>query len=323
MRRRKFIALLGGSAVAWPLAALAQRPAKMWLIGFIAHGHVKAYDALIEGLRELGYVEGQNIIVERRYAEGRAERFQEFAREMVERKADVIVVVTTPAAQAVMKTTTTIPIIHPAIIDPLGAGLIDSLAHPGKNLTGGSILHAELTAKRLELLKEMVPGLSRTAVLWNSANAGNVSAYRQTQGAARPLGVVLESHEVRGAKDIDVAFATIAKDRPGALLLIEDQLTFPYRKRIIDFAMQELLPTSFVGKEAVEAGGLMSYGASLPAMYHHAAIFVDKILKGAKPSDLPVEQATTLELAINVNTVKALGLEVPPMLLTRADIVIE
>src|SRR5215217_5763208 len=284
MRRREFVALLG-SAVTWPLVVPAQQSGKIWRIGFIAHRHESFYDALFEGLRELGYVEGENIVYERRYAEGRAERFEEFARELVEFKADVIVVVTTPAAKAAMKVTTTIPIVHPAIIDPLGAGLIDSLAHPGRNLTGGSALFAELSAKRLELLKQMVPELSRTAVLWNSANAGNVSAYRQTEAAARILSVALHSYEVRDAKELDLAFATIAKDRPDGLFLIEDQLTFQYRKRIVSLAMQELLPSSFVGKEAVQTGGLMSYGASFPAMYHHAATIVDKILKGAKPND--------------------------------------
>lgn len=322
MRRRGFMTLLSG-AVVWPLTAQAQQSSKIWRIGFIAHRHENFYDALFEGLRELGYVEGQNIVYERRYAEGRAERFEEFARELVELKANVIVVVTTPAAKAAMKVTTTIPIVHPAIIDPLGAGLIDSLARPGRNLTGGSSLFAELTAKRLELLKEMVPGLSRAAVLWNSANSGNVSAYRQTEAAARILNVALQPYEVLDAKDLEVAFATIARNRPDGLFLIEDQLTFQYRRRIVDFVMRELLPSSFVGKEAVETGGLMSYGASFPAMYHHAATIVDKLLKGAKPSDLPVEQPVKFEFAINLNSARALGLTVPQLLLDRADEIVE
>jgi putative tryptophan/tyrosine transport system substrate-binding protein len=175
MKRRQFLSLVGATAVAWPLAAPAQPSGKIWRVGFIAHRYERFYDALFEGLRELGYVEGQNIIYERRYAEGHAERFAEFAREMVALKADVIVVVTTPAAQAVAKVTSTIPIVHPAIIDPLATGLIESLAHPGRNLTGGSSLFAELTAKQLELLKQIIPRLSRTAVLWDSANKGNVS----------------------------------------------------------------------------------------------------------------------------------------------------
>ena len=322
MRRREFVSLLG-FATTWPMSVRAQQARKIWRIGFIAHRYEGFYDALFEGLRELGYVEGENIAYERRYAEGRAERFEEFAREMVELKADVIVVVTTPAAQAAMKETATIPIVHPAIVDPLGTGLISSLAHPGRNLTGGSSLFAELTGKRLELFKQMVPRLSRAAVVWNSGNAGNVSAYRQTQLSANALDVALQFYEVRSAKDVDVALAEIAKDRTGGLFLIEDQLTFQYRTRFIAFAMQELLPSSFVGREAVAAGGLMSYGASLPALYHHAATFVDKLLKGAKASDLPVEQATEFVLAINLKTAKALTLEITPTLLARADEVIE
>jgi putative ABC transport system substrate-binding protein len=321
MNRRQFISLLCSAAPAWPLAALAQQSGKVWRVGFIAHRYESFYDALFEGLRELGYAEGQNIVYERRYAEGRADRFDEFAREMVALKADVIVVVTTPAAQAAMKATATIPIVHPAMIDP--EVLVGSLAHPDRNLTGGTSLFAELTAKRVELLKEMIPRLSRMPVLWNSANPANVSAYRSAQAAARTLGVALQFHAVREAKDLDVAFAIIAKDRPDGIFLIEDQETFQYRKRIIAFAMQELLPSSFVGKEAVEAGGLMSYGASFPAMYHYAATFVDKLLKGAKPSDLPVEEATKFELGINLKTAKVLGLEVSPTLRNRADIVIE
>ena len=315
--------MLVSGAVVSPLRALAQRSGKVWRVGFIAHRHESYYDALFKGLRELGYVEGQNIAYDRRYAAGRAERFEEFARELVQLNTDLIVVVTTPAAQAVGKVTTSIPIVHPAIIDPFATGLIESLAHPGRNLTGGAILFAELTGKRLELLKEMVPSLSRTAVLWNSANTGNVSAYRQTQATAPTLGVVLQSYEVRGAKDLDTAFATITKDRPDGLFLIEDQLTFQYRSRIVSFALQEHLPSSFVGEEAVKAGGLMSYGASLPAMYHHAATIVDKILKGAEPSDVPVEQATKFEFAINLKTAKMLGLNVPDKLLALADEVVE
>ena len=197
MRRRKFISVIGGAALVWPLAARAM-PEKKWLIGFIAYRPVRSYDSLFDGLRELGYVEGQNIVVERRYAEGSAERFQDFAREMVQRIADAIIVVTTPAALAVMKETTTIPIVLPAAIDPVGR-LVESLAHPGKNLTGGAILYAELSAKRLQLLKEMVPGLSRTAVLWNAANPANASAWRETESAARVLGVSLQPHEVRSS----------------------------------------------------------------------------------------------------------------------------
>jgi putative ABC transport system substrate-binding protein len=263
------------------------------------------------------------MVVERRYAEGRAERFKDFAIEMVQLKVDAIVVVTTPAALAVMSVTKTIPIVHPAAIDPLGAGLIDSLAHPGRNLTGLSVLHAELTAKRLGLLKEMIPKLSRTAVVWNSANSANASAWRLTQDAAAKLGMALQSHELRGSKDLDAVFTAIAQERPDAVLVIEDALTFQFRKQLIDFTLQKVLPGSFVGKEAVEAGGLMSYGAVLPELYYRAATYVDKILKGDKAGDLPVEEATKLEFAINLKTAKALGIALPPGVLAIADVVIE
>ena len=193
MRRRDFITLVSSGAVAWPLGALAQQSSKIWRIGFLAHGHEKFYDALFEGLRELGYVEGRNLIVERRYAEGRAERFQEFAAEMVRLNVDLIVVVTTPAALAIKKATTTIPIVFPNAINPVESGLVASLAHPGGNVTGGAAQTAILSAKRLEIFKEVVPGLSRVAVLWNAANPALAFAWRETQVAARALGVALQS----------------------------------------------------------------------------------------------------------------------------------
>ena len=323
MRRRDLLALISGSTALRSLSALAQQTGTTWLIGFLAHGQVRSYETLFQGLRAHGYVEGQNIIIERRYAEGHTDRFRDFAKDLVQRKADLIVVVTTPAALAVMKETSTIPIVHPAAIDPVAAGLIDSLAHPGKNLTGGSTLHAELTAKRLELLKEMVPGLSRAAVLWNEANSANAGAWTRTQDAAQALGVTVQSYAVRDVKDFDVAFADITQGRPDALLVIEDALTFQGRKQMIDFAIENHLASSFVGREAVEAGGLMSYGARLSEMYRKAADVVDKIFKGGNPADIPMEQPTRLELYINLKTAHALGLNIPPSLLARADEVIE
>jgi putative ABC transport system substrate-binding protein len=323
MQRREFITLLGGAAAGWPLGAIAQHAGKMWLIGYIVHVHSRTYDALFENLRELGYVEGQNIIIERRYAEGRAERFQEFAAEMVRLKANVIIVNTTPAALAAKNATTTIPIVIPTAIDPVGTGLIASLAHPGGNITGGAILSAELSGKRLELLKEVVSGLSRTAILWNGANPANAIVWRETQGAARALGVTLQSHEVQGAKDFEVAFAKMAEERPDALFVLEDALTLRYLKEIVDFAIQKRLPSVFATKDRVEAGGLMSYGPRFPEMMRRAAYQVDKILKGALPADLPMEQPTTFELVINLKTARAIGLTVSPLLLSRADEVIE
>jgi putative ABC transport system substrate-binding protein len=323
MRRREFITLLGGAVANWPRAARAQQSGKIWRMGFIAHGHERFYDALFVGLGELGYAEGRNLIIERRYAEGRAERFQEFAAEMVRLNVDIIIVVTTPAALAVKNATTTIPIVFPNAINPVGTGLVASLAHPGGNITGLAVLNAELSAKRLEILKEVVPGLSRGAVLWNAANPANALAWRDTEDAGRVLGVTLQSHEVRDPKDFEGAFAAIAQQRPDALLVVQDALTLQHRKEIVDFALRKRLPSMFVGKEWVEAGGLMSYGESLPDRYRRAAYFVDRILKGAKPADLPVEQPTKFELVVNLKTAKAIGVTIPAAFFARVDEVIE
>lgn len=322
MRRREFLSLVG-IAAALPLAARAQQHGKKYLIGFIAHEYETMYDSFFEGLRELGYVEGQNVTIERRYAQGHPERFKEFAREIVALKADVIVTITTPAVLAIKSVTTTIPIVIPNAIDAVGAGLVASLDHPGGNVTGGTLLQAELSVKRLELLKEMVPGLSRAALLWNAGNPAYVRAWAQSQGAAQTLGVVLQRYEVSSPTDFQAAFATMAQQRPDALVVLEDALTIQHRKEIVDFALKNNLPSSFFAKEAVEAGGLMSYGANWPDAFRRGAATVDKILKGAKPSDLPVEQPTKFDLAINLKTANALGLKVPVSLLATADEVIE
>jgi putative ABC transport system substrate-binding protein len=322
VNRREFITLFGGVA-AWPLVARAQQPGKIWRMGFIAHGYETYYDALFDGLRELGYEEGQNLVVVRRYAASHPERFQQFAAEMVRLNVDVIIVVTTPAALAVKKVTTTIPIVFPNAINPVESGLVASLAHPGGNLTGGAAQTAVLSAKRLEILKEVAPGLSRGVVLWNPDNPALIPAWKQTQDAARVLGITLVSDEVRDVKDFDAAFATIAQQHPDTLLVFQDALTIQHREVIINFAIQNRLPGIFAGKEWAEAGGLMSYGESLSAMYHRAAYFVDMIFKGAKPADLPVEQATKFELVLNRKTANAIGLIMPPTLLAIADEVIE
>jgi putative ABC transport system substrate-binding protein len=325
-RRRNFIALLGGAlgnSVVRPLGARAQQPGKKYLIGFIAHEYETMYDSFFQGLRELGYIEGQNVTIERRYAQGHPDRFEEFAREMVKLNADVIVTITTPAVLAIKSVTKTIPIVIPNAIDAVGAGLVASLDHPGGNVTGGTLLQAELSVKRLELLKEMVPELSRVALLWNAGNPAYVRAWTQSQGAAQTLGVALQRYEVRGQTDFQSVFAAMTQQRPDALVVLEDALTIEHRKEIVDFALQNNLPSSFFAKEAVEAGGLMSYGASWPDAFRRGAKIVDKILKGAKPSDLPVEQPTKFELAINRKTAKALGLKVPVALLATADEVLE
>lgn len=321
MRRRDFVALVGGGAVALPLRALAQQSGKIWRMGFIAQGYERFYDALFEGLRELGYAEGKNLVVERRYAEGHAERFQEFAAEMARLKVDVIIVTTTPAALAVKTATATIPVVFPNAISPVESGVVASLAHPGGNVTGGAAQTA--ATKRLAILKEVIPGLSRGAVLWNAANPALAYPWRQTQSAASELGVVLQSLEVRVPKDIESAFAMMAADRPDALIVLQDALTLQHRKEIIDFTIQKRLPGMFVAKEWVVAGGLMSYGENLADMYHRGAYFVDKVLKGAKPADLPVEQVTKFELILNLKTAKAMELTIPAAFLATADEVIE
>jgi len=323
MRRRDFVALLSGGVVALPLRALAQQSGKIWRMGFIAQGYERFYDALFEGLRELGYAEGKNLVVERRYAEGHAERFQEFAAEMVRLKVDVIVVTTTPAALAVKTATATIPVVFPNAISPVESGVVESLAHPGGNVTGGAAQTAALSTKRLAILKEVIPGLSRGAVLWNAANPALAYPWRQTQSAAGELGVALQSLEVREPKDIESAFAVMAADRPDALIVLQDALTLQHRKEIIDFTVQKRLPGMFVAKEWVVAGGLMSYGENLADMYRRGAYFVDKVLKGAKPADLPVEQVTKFDLILNLKTAKAMDLTIPAAFLATADEVIE
>jgi putative ABC transport system substrate-binding protein len=242
---------------------------------------------------------------------------------MVRLNVDIIIVVTTPAALAVMNATKTIPIVHPNAIDPLNTGLIASLAHPGGNLTGGAQLTAEASAKRLAMLKEVVPGLSRAAALWNPANPAIVFSWKETRGTARALGVTFQSHEVQGPKDFTAAFAMIAEERPDALLVLQDAVTMQQRNEIIDFAIQKRLPSMFQEKGWAVAGGLMSYGENLASMYKRAAYFVDRIFKGAKPADLPVEQATKFDMVLNLRTAKAIGITIPSSVLALADEAIE
>src|ERR1700744_353042 len=321
MRRRQLGAVAIGAIVAWPLSLRAQQPARVWRIGFIAHRYEKFYDPLFAGLKELGYVEGKNLIVERRYAEGNAERFKGFAAEMVKLDVDAIIVVTTPAAMAARNETKTIPIVHPAAIAPVGQGLFAGLAHPGGNVTGLAVLNGETSAKRVELLQELIAGFSKGAVLWNSANPANSLAWRETEAAGQKLGVTLTSEEVRGPSDFEAAFAKIIEQHPDAVLAIQDALTLEHRKDIIDFTLQNKIASMFVGKEWVEEGGLMSYGDRLPERYRRAADLVDKVLRGVKPSDIPVEQPTTFELVVNLKTAKAIGLTLPAAFIARADLI--
>jgi putative ABC transport system substrate-binding protein len=323
MKRRDFIFLAAGGASGWPLLALGDPSGRIWRMGFLAQGYEKFYDALLDGLKDLGYQEGRNLVVERRYAEGRAERFQEFAAEMVRLKVDVIIVTTTPAGFAVKSPATNIPVVFPNAISPVESGLVASLAHPGGNITGGAAQTAALSTKRLGILKEVVPKLSRGAVLWNSANPALAYPWKLTQNAAAALGVELEPVEVRSPQDIDTAFAKMTDARPDALIVLQDALTLQHREQIIDFTIERRLPGMFVAREWVASGGLISYGEDLADMYRRGAYFVDKILRGAKPADLPVEQVTKFELIINLKTAKSIGWTIPPEILATADEVIE
>jgi ABC-type uncharacterized transport system substrate-binding protein len=313
------------SLLAVPLGPTAQPSGKVYRIGFLSTNPppARAWEALLDGLREHGYHDGQNLVFERRFSEGHAERFPEFAAELVRLQVDCIIVMTTPAALAAKHATQTIPIVMPTMIDPVGAGLVASLARPGGNLTGLSTLNPELSGKRLELLKEVVPGLTRVAVLWNAANPANASAWHETQTAARALGLLLHAQDVRGPQDLEGAFARTAQARPEALIVLGDSLINMYEQHIAAFATQHHLPSIFTRRESVMAGGLLFYGSSLPDRLRRAASYVDRILKGATPADLPVEQPMKFELVINLKTAKTLGLTIPPRVLFQADEVIE
>jgi putative ABC transport system substrate-binding protein len=324
--RWKFLATLGGGAVAWPLAARAQQTGKTHTIGLLSPASRSPSDlpALFDApLAELGWIEGKNLLVERRYAENRPERLPELAAELVRLNVDVIVAAGTLGPLAAKQATSTIPIVMTASGDPLGSGLVASLARPGGNVTGMSLMAPDLGGKRLELLKELLPRLARVAVLWNAANPYPAIVFRETQAAGRTLGIEVQSLEVRGPDDFDGAFEAARKQRPDALITVEDPLTFTYQKRIADFAVADQLLSLHGLRGDVVAGGLMSYGANIADLFRRAAGYVDKILKGAKPADLPVEQPTRFELVINLKTARALGLTIPPTLLARADEVIE
>jgi len=274
-------------------------------------------------LRELGWIDGKNVAFERRFAENRLERLPELAAELVRLNVDVIVATGTLGPLAAKRATSTIPIVMTAAGDPLGSGLVASLARPGGNVTGMSLMVPDLGGKRLELLKELLPRLARVAVLWNAANPYPAIVFKETQAAGRTLGIEVQSLEARSLDDFDGAFEAAIKQRPDALITVEDPLTVTYQKRIADFAVANQLPSLQGFSEDVKAGALISYGANAADLIRRAAGYVDKILKGANPADLPVQQPAKFDLVINRKTAKALGLEVPPTLLARADEVIE
>ena len=326
MRRREFITLLGGAAAAWPLAARAQQPGKLPTIGFLGAATPAAWGqwvaAFVQRLRELGWIEGRTVAIEYRWAEGRSERYAEIAAEFVRLKVDVIVTQATAAVLAAKQATSVIPIVFAVAADPVGSGLVASLARPGGNVTGLSIQATDLAGKRLELLREVVPGLRRLAIMANVGDPGAVLEMGEVQAAARTLGLEVATFEIRRAEDIAPAFEAL-KGRAEALYVCADPLVITNRIRINTLALGARLPTMYGFREYVEAGGLMSYGPNFPDLFRRAADYVDKILRGAKPADLPVEQPTKFDLVINLTTAKALGLTVPPTLLARADEVIE
>ncbi len=330
MTRRTFLCGLILGTLSVPLAADAQQVGKVWRIGILWASSPSrlsgAYAALGQGLREFGYVEGQNIVVENRYAEDRVERLHDLVVELVRLRADVIVTQGTPAAQAAKDATRTIPIVMTVVGDPVGTGLISSLARPGGNITGVTNIAAELSSKRLELLKEALPRVSRVAVLWDSTGPAPPTdpfGRRATEEAARSLRLTLQTLAVRGPNDFPGAFEAAVEGRAEALVVLPSPILVSYIKPLVELAVKHRLPAMYQVKEFVEAGGLMSYGPSLRDHFRRAAAYVDKILKGAKPADLPIEQPTKFELIINLKTAKALGLTIPPSLLLRADQVIE
>jgi putative tryptophan/tyrosine transport system substrate-binding protein len=325
MRRREFITLLGGAA-AWPLAARAQQAARRPTIGYMGVNtpviESQRTAAFVQRLRELGWIEGRNAAVEYRWAEGRNERFAEIAAELVQLKVEVIVTAGTAAVVAAKQATSVIPIIFALGGDPVGTGLVASLARPGGNVTGLSQQSTDLAGKRVELLREVVPGLGRLATMANIGNPLAVLEMREVHAAARTLGLEVATSEIRRAEDIAPAFDAL-KGRADALYVVADPLVTSNRIRINTLALGARLPTMHGQNDNVEAGGLMSYGANFPDLYRRAADYVDKILRGTKPADIPVEQPTKFDLAINLTTAKALGLKIPESFLLRADEVIE
>jgi putative ABC transport system substrate-binding protein len=323
--RRRFVTGLG-LLLASPVVAHAQPARQVPRVGYLFYGSPgpsREIDAFRLGLRELGYVEGQSIVVEYRFASGQVERYPGLAAELVRMKVDVIVTPATPQALAAKQATSSIPIVFVLVADAVGAGLITNLARPGRNITGLTSSSAELGGKRLELLKEMVPKVSRVAVLYNPTDRSNVLVLNQLQESVPSLGLILQPLEVREAREFQDAFVAMTQWRAEAMFGIPGALTFEHRKVLVDLAAQHRKPAMWGHRSFVDAGGLMSYAVNLYDQNRQAAVFVDKILKGAKPGDLPVEQPTKFELVINLPPAKALGLTIPPSLLVRADQVIE
>jgi putative ABC transport system substrate-binding protein len=325
MDRRVFLGSLAG-LIAAPLVAQAQPAGKVPRIGFLfsgASGPAREVDTFRQGLRDLGYIEGQNIAIEYRFAGGQVERLPELAAELVRLKLDVIVAPYTPPALAAKRATSTIPIVFAVVADAVGAGLIANFARPGRNITGLTSSSAELGGKRLELLKQVVPKASRVAVLYNPADRSNVLVLKQLQESAPTLALTLQPLEVREPREFEGAFLAMTRERAHAMFGTPGVLTFEHKKVLVDLAAKRRIPAMWGHRQFVDAGGLMSYAVNFYDQIRQTAVYVDKILKGAKPADLPVEQPTKFELVINLTAAKALGLTIPPSLLQRADQVID
>jgi putative ABC transport system substrate-binding protein len=325
VKRRQFISLLGGAAAAWPLAARAQQSAKLPTIGYLG-ASTPSLDshrvgAFVQRLRELGWIEGRTVTIEYRWSEGRSERYPEIAAEFVRLKVDVIVA-TGAGVPAAKQATSAIPIVFPVAGDPVGGGFVATLARPGGNITGLSLQQTDVASKRVELLRDAVPGLRRMAILVNAGNVNAVLELGEVQAAGRTLGLAATTSEIRRAEDIVSAFEAL-KGRADAVYVVAEPLVFSNRVRIHTLAMAARLPAIYNSREYVEMGGLMSYGPNFPDLFRRTADYVDKILRGAKPADLPVEQPTKFDLVINLTTAKALGLKIPESFLVRADEVIE
>jgi ABC-type uncharacterized transport system substrate-binding protein len=324
MSKKVICLALSAILLALALPTEAQQPKKVPRIGVLSPGSPgpsPLLDAFRQGLRELGYVEGQNIAIEYRFAEANPEPLPDLAAELVHLKVDVILTINTPASQAAKNATKTIPIVFTYVADP--AGLVASLARPGGNITGLTTLAAELSGKRLELIKETLPGIPRVAYLWTSANPTATRVFRETESASSQLGIQLQPLKVQGPDEFQNAFKVATGKRAGVLFVWEDAVLLPHRARILELAAKHRLPAAFQYREFPEAGGLLSYGPNLPEHFHRAATYVDKILKGTKPADLPVEQPTKFEFVINLKTAKQIGRTIPQSVLYRADKVIK
>jgi putative tryptophan/tyrosine transport system substrate-binding protein len=326
VKRRDFITLLGGAGAAWPLAGRAQQPAKLPSIGFLVPGtpstHGQWFAALVQRLRELGWIEGRTITIEYRWAAGSSERAAEIAAEFVRLKVDVIATSATGPTVAAKQATSSIPIVFAGVADAAGSGIVANLARPSGNLTGLSVLFTDLAGKRLELLREILPDLRRLAILTNIDNSGAMLEASEVAATARSLGLEVATPDVRRPEDVATAFESL-RDRADAFYVISDPLINTNRIRINTLALRARMPTMYSIREYVEVGGLMSYGPTVADLFRRAAEFVDKILRGTKPGDIPVEQPTRFDLVINLTTAKALGLDIPPSLLARVDEVIE